>query len=139
MSKEFFISKTGAAIRAKQLRDHLNELPDGRYLVTVQSTTKRTLPQNSWFHAILPDIMKGLRGVGYNDIRSLDDAKDFVKSIFFTKEVTNGTEIVKVIQGTSETSKINFTEKAEDIIIWANEYLGLDIAPPEKQLAFNQM
>ncbi len=29
---------------------------------------------------------------------------------------------------------IDFTSKAEEIIKWANEYLGIDVAPPDKQL-----
>jgi hypothetical protein len=135
MSKEFYISKTeGKAANFKKFKEHWDSLPDGRYKLTIASNKKRSLQQNAWFHSVLPDILNGLREVGYNDIRTTEDAKDFVKSIFFRKKISNGFDVVEVIEGTSEQSKLNFAEKAEDIIIWANSYLGIDIAPPSEQL-----
>lgn len=117
---------------------HLASLPDGNYRVTIVAHNKRSLQQNSWFHAVLPDILQGLRDVGYNDIRTENDAKDFVKSMFFRKKVSNGTDEVEIIEGTSDQSKLNFAEKAEDIIVWAATYLNLDIAPPGEQLSFDK-
>ena len=108
--------------------------PPGRYKIIVENEDKRTLQQNKWIHQVLPEILMGLQGVGYNDIKTTEQAKDFIKSIFFKKTVTNGVDTVEVVQGTSKTSKLDFTSKAEDIIQWAAEYLGIDIAPPEKQL-----
>lgn len=133
--QEFYINKTkGQFTNNGKLKEHLALLPDGRYLVTVKSSKVRSLQQNAWFHAILPEILHALRDIGYNDIRTTEDAKDFVKSIFFRKKVSNGIDTVEVIEGTSEQSKLNFAEKAEDIIIWAQTYLGIDIAPPAEQL-----
>jgi hypothetical protein len=89
--------------------------------------------QNQWFHAVLPSIRDALRNAGYNEIRTNEDAKDFVKSLFFSEEISNGIETMRIVRGTSETSKIDFASRAEDIIIWAQTYLGIDIAPPGKQ------
>ena len=75
-----------------------------------------------------------LREAGYDDIKTNEDAKDLIKTLFFKKQITNGTETIEVIQGTSKTSKLDFTQKADEIIRWATEYLQIDIAPPEKQL-----
>lgn len=140
MSKEIFITKTSQELNSwqntKTLWEYLQSIPEGRYKITIQKSDKRTLQQNNWFHAVLPDIKEGLRDVGYNEILNEDDAKDFVKSMFFTKEISNGTDTVKVIQGTSETSKIDFASKADEIIIWAQQYLGINIAPPNKQFEF---
>lgn len=138
MSKEFIIRKTTIDTfkNATPLWEHLKALPEGRYRVTVSKSDKRTLAQNDWLHAVLPGIRDGLRNVGYNEIRTTDDAKDFLKSLFFKKEVTNGVETVEVIQGTSDTSKLDFAGKAEEIIIWASQYLGIDVAPPGKQFEF---
>lgn len=134
MAKEFFISKRdGQYSNGKAWKDHWDSLPDGRYKITVESAKKRSLQQNAWLHAILPDILKGLRDVGYNEVRTTEDAKDFIKAMFFRKKITNGIDTVEVIEGTSEQSKLNFAEKAEDIIVWASTYLGIDIAPPAKQ------
>lgn len=135
--REFFIRKNmGKWTKSIDLYNYLESLPDGKYKVVVTKSDKRTLQQNDWFHAVLPQIKDGLRNAGYNDIRTNEEAKDFVKSLFFKKEVSNGIETVEVIQGTSETSKLDFASKAEDIIIWASQYLGIDVAPPGKQFEF---
>lgn len=135
--REFFIRKNmGKWTKSIDLYNYLESLPDGKYKVVVTKSDKRTLQQNDWFHAVLPQIKDGLRDAGYNDIRTNEDAKDFIKSLFFKKEVSNGIETVEVIQGTSETSKLDFASKAEDIIIWAQQYLGIDVAPPGKQFEF---
>lgn len=119
----------------KAYKQHLNDLPPGRYKIIVENEDKRTGQQNSWFHAVLPEIMIGLRGVGY-DIKNTEEAKDIVKSMFFKKIVTNGVEEIEVIQGTSKTSKLDFASKADEIIEWGREYLNIDISPPDKQLEF---
>ncbi len=138
MSREFIIRKneSNAWNNTSILWDYLKSLPEGKYKITVQKADKRTLPQNAWIHAVLPLIRDGLREQGYNEIRTLDDAKDFIKTMFFKKAVTNGIETVEIVQGTSETSKLDFASRAEDIIQWAHEYLGIDIAPPNHQFEF---
>jgi hypothetical protein len=117
----------------KAWKQYLNDLPPGRYKVIIEQEDKRTGQQNKWLHSILPEIVMGLRGVGYNDVKTPEDAKDVIKAIFFKKEVTNGTETIEVIQGTSKTSKLDFASKADEIIRWASEYLGIDVAPPSEQ------
>ena len=115
-------------------KQYLNDLPAGRYKVKVENEDQRSLNQNSWFHAVLPEIKMALNEMGYDEVKTNEDAKDVVKSLFFKKEVSNGSETIEVIQGTSKTSKLDFTSKAEEIIKWAAEYLGIQIAPPDKQL-----
>lgn len=133
---EFILEKQDNKLwrNIKAYKQHLNDLPPGRYKIIVENEDKRTLQQNKWIHQVLPEILMGLQGVGYNDIKTTEQAKDFIKSIFFKKTVTNGVDTVEIVQGTSKTSKLDFTSKAEDIIQWAAEYLCIDIAPPEKQL-----
>lgn len=133
---EFFIEKQENKIwrNIKAYKQYLNDLPSGRYKVRIENEDQRTLNQNSWFHAVLPEIKMALNNMGYDEVKTNEDAKDVVKALFFKKEVTNGTETIEVIQGTSKTSKVDFTSKAEEIIKWAAEYLGIQIAPPEKQL-----
>lgn len=132
---EFVVEKIRGLFRNKKKMEEYNKsLPDGRYLIKIVPYKQRSLRQNSWFHAVLPEILQGLRDAGYDDIRTEEDAKDFVKALFFRKTVTNGVDSVDIVEGTSKQSKINFAEKSEDIIKWAFEYLGLDIAPPAEQL-----
>lgn len=134
MSKEFIINKTEGRIIKGSLDAYLDSIDDGRYKVIVEKANKRTLNQNSWFHAVLPEIQRGLYDAGYNDVKTPEDAKDVVKSLFFKKPITNGSETIEIIEKTSEKTTIEFAEKADEIIKWAFEYLGVDIAPPETQL-----
>lgn len=132
---EFIIEKQENKLwrNIKAYKQYLNDLPHGRYKVIIEQEDKRSLQQNAWIHAVLPDIMIALRDAGYSEVKTPEDAKDVVKALFFKKEVTNGTETIGVVQGTSKTSKLDFTSKAEEIIRWASEYLGIDIAPPSEQ------
>lgn len=120
----------------KTIRRLFDDLTEGRYLVEVKKSNKRTLQQNAWIHAILPDIVKGLQDVGYSEVKTTAQAKDILKTLFFKKVITNGIEEIPVIEGTSETSKEDFISRAEEIIRWAQEYLGINVAPPNKQFEF---
>jgi hypothetical protein len=129
--------RDGEITNKQAVRKLFEKLQDGRYKLEISDANKRTLQQNAWFHAVLPDILQGLRDVGYNTLRNTDDAKDVVKAIFFKKKVTNGIEEIEIIQGTSDTEKIDFVEKADQIITWAKEYLGIDVAPPASQTSID--
>lgn len=132
---EFMCYKKNGEITNRQVVDkYLDLLEDGRHKINITKSSQRTLQQNNWLHAVLPDILKGLREVGYNELRNTDDAKDFVKSMFFKRTITNGIEEHEIIEGTSKTSKEVFIERADQIITWAREYLGIDVAPPFKQI-----
>lgn len=135
---EFIIEKQDNKLwrNIKAYKQYLNDLPAGRFKIIVQPIDKRTNQQNSWLHAVLPEILMGLRNLGYDEVKTSEDAKDIVKAIFFKKEISNGSETIEVIQGTSKTSKLDFSTKADEIIRWAAEYLGIDIAPPGDQLVF---
>jgi hypothetical protein len=133
MHETFFIKQNGEVTNWKTVIKHFDSLEDGRYKMRTDKSSKRTLMQNNWFHAILPDIMKGLQEVGYYDL-NLSKTKAFVKEMFFKVPISNGLETHEIIEDTSETSKEDFTLRAEKIIVWAQEYLGIDIAPPGKQI-----
>lgn len=120
----------------KTVRKLFSDLTDGRYLIEIKKSNKRTLAQNAWLHAILPDIVKALRDAGYSDVRTTDHAKAIIKSLFFKKSVSNGIEEITVIEDTSETSKEIFSERADEIIRWAHEYLNINVAPPNTQFEF---
>lgn len=118
----------------KAYKQYLNDLPPGRYKVVVENEDKRTQQQNKWIHSVLPEIKMALNDAGYSEVKTNEDAKDVIKALFFKKEISNGVELIEIVQGTSKTSKLDFASKADEIIIWAKDYLGIDIAPPDKQL-----
>ena len=132
---EFFMYIEAGEIKNKQVvKKAFDNLPEGRYKVTIVKSNKRSLNQNSWLHAILPDILIGLRDNGFNEVRTTQDVKSILKELFFKREITNGVESLFVIDGTSGTSKELFMERADQIITWAKDYLGIDVAPPCKQI-----
>ena len=138
MSKEIFIrlDQSKQWKNTKVLWDYLKGLEDGRYKITISKANKRTLDQNSWFHSVLPAIKDALRDAGFDDVRSEDDAKAVVKGLFFKKYISNGCETIPIIEGTSESTKLDFASRADDIIKWAKDYLNIDVAPPGKQFEF---
>lgn len=117
----------------------LKELANGKYLVSFKPYKRRSLNQNNWLHAICPIVMKGLQDAGWYEIDTPYKAKNFLKEMFFKVGISNGIEHMEIVQGTSETDKADFAQRAERIIIWAREYLNLDIAPPGEQInIFNE-
>lgn len=134
MSELICYIENGQIRNKTALRYAFDNLSDGRYKLTIVKSSKRSLQQNNWLHAVLPDILKGLREVGYNELRDVNDAKNFVKSLFFKKIITNGIEEHEMIEDTGKTSKEVFMERADRIITWGREYLNIDIAPPFKQI-----
>lgn len=133
----FYIEENGKIGNPQIFKKNLDSLTPGRYRGIFQRSTKRTLSQNAWLHAVLPDILEGLKYAGYN-LRSVEEAKAVVKTLFFKKTITNGVEEIEVIEDTSATSKEDFIERADQIIRWAREYLNIDVAPPLKQTEFFQ-
>lgn len=133
---EFILEKQENRLwrNTKAFEQYKKDLPPGRYIIKIENEDKRTPQQNRWIHAVLPDILMGLRNKGFGEVKTTEDAKDVVKGLFFKDKVSNGIETIEVVKGTSKTSKLDFTAKADEIIKWAAEWLEIDIAPPEKQL-----
>lgn len=135
---EFFVTIAKGEISNKRtVKARFDELQDGRYKVKITKSSKRSLAQNDWLHAILPEIVEGLRDKGFNDVKTTDDAKAVIKALFFKKTISNGIEDIPIIEDTSATSKEDFIERSEEIIKWAIEYLNIDVAPPGKQTELN--
>lgn len=118
-------------------KDKIAALEDGSYMLTIEKHNKRSNQQNRWLHGILPDIVYALRQAGFDEVKTPADAKAIIKALFFKKVYSNGLEDIEVIEGTSEQDKTDFAVKADEIIRWASEYLGIDVAPPNTQIYFS--
>ena len=131
MSNVFYIHKrNGGFTNTQSLKDYWAAAEDGTYQVEIKRKQKRTLSQNAWLHAILPIVKTALYEAGYTDVKTNDDAKMVLKALFFKKKISNGIEEIEIIESTSAQDKMDFAAKADEIITWAKEYLGIDIAPP---------
>lgn len=117
----------------KDLRKAFDELKDGRYLCTIEGANKRSGNQNAYLHGIvIPMVYQGLREAGYDDVRSNEDAKYFIKMLFLKKKIHNPNtdETVEIPRHTSELTTLEMNEFIEDIIKWGAEYLLIQIPYP---------
>jgi hypothetical protein len=135
---EFLLYKSAGSISNKKVvADAFNQLEDGRYKVVISSYKKRSLPQNAYYWAaMLPMVKDGLREVGYNEVKSLDDAHEILKHLFLKRKLSNdntGDEIV-IPGSTAKLTTIEFNTFIDEVIQWAAEYLGITIPLPNEPL-----
>ena len=111
-----------------------DQLKDGRYQVEVHPYDKRTNPQNKYLHGILiPEFRKALNSVGYNEVKSDEQAKLIMKSMFLTREITNGEKPVHYVQDTHTLTKEEMTVLVEEVIQFASEHMNYLIPYPNQQ------
>lgn len=84
-------------------------------------------------------VRQGLRDVGWDEIKTNDDAHEYIKKEFLQKTITNHkTEEKKTIPGsTAELTTKEFCEFIEAVVKWAVEFLNIQIPfPNEPIIAF---
>jgi hypothetical protein len=136
VSKEFIIyKKDGNFSNIKLWKEHLYNLPDGRYLTKIESVKKRSLPQNKFYWSVCVELVyEGLRSAGFDAVRNKDDAHEIMKSLFLKiKEEKNGIKIERV-RSTTELKTVEFMEYLQHISTWAFDYLSVTIPEPNQQM-----
>jgi hypothetical protein len=137
MTKEVLITKDDVGIvNKKQLRDFFVELSTGKWLLKAERKDKRTSQQNRYLHGImLPIIKDALREAGWNEIKTIEDAKDFVKVKFLKYDLVNEEtgEVVMMFRNTSALTKLQFMELVTDVQIWLLDYFNIDLPLPGEQ------
>lgn len=121
--KEAKFSKKISLLIAEELKNFEGK----RVKITIeQSTTKRTLNQNSLFHVYVDFLAKEL---GYE--KNL--MKDIIKYKFLLTEFVDETsgEVYKFVRQTSKLSKIEFIELVDSLIRWAAE-MNIILRDPEQ-------
>ena len=138
MPQEFIIRKSDNKWHnVAAWKEHINALPDGNYVVTCQSTKRRSNDQNAYyFGVVVPLVFSALKDAGFDTVRTTEDAHLIMKSLFLkVSEEKNGIKIERVLS-TTELTTIGFAEYLMSIFTWAIEYLGLTIPQPNEQLNF---
>jgi len=111
-------------------------LPDGRYLMKIDSSKKRSNNQNRyWWGIVVPMVREGLRDMGYDDVKTNEDAHEILKHLFLKKKVessSNG-DIIEVTGNTSKLSTVEFNLLIDEVIKWAATYLNIQILFPNEQ------
>lgn len=139
MDSVFFKVKHNMVSNTSAIDKAFRELKEGDYEMKLIRRNKRSLNQNAFFHAIMPDIQQGLYEAGFHEVKSAEDAKTVVKNLFLKKKITNeltGDEII-IIRDTSDLTKEEMMVFIDEVIRWAAEYLGITIYSPSEQSAFS--
>ena len=133
-----FTIKDGQITAKNKMRKFFEEHEQGTYLLVSKPIKRRSLSQNAYFHSVVLDyVLHGLRDLGFDEIRTKEDAKLLVKYKFLRKQITNKEtgEVIEYIQETHKLTKSEMMEFIENIQRWAAEYLGVVIPSPSEQLA----
>ncbi len=125
-------------INMKEFRAAFNQLKDGKHLVTVKDIRKRSVPQNSYYWAVVvPFVRKGLYDIGFDEVQTDVDAHRLLKKQFIRKQFVNKQtgEVVGFTGSTTELSIPEMNEYIERICRWSSEYLGVYIPSPNQEFA----
>lgn len=126
--------KDGRVQNRKPLTVLLQSLKDGRYLLEITKPDKRSLQQNKYLHAVLiPEFRKALNSVGYGEVKTDEQAKLIMKSMFLTRETTNGEKPVHFVQDTHTLTKEELGILIEEVIQFAAENMNYQIPYPNEQ------
>lgn len=119
------------------VRAAFDQLKDGRYSLEILGENKRSPGQNGYLHGVMfPMVMEGLRDIGYNDIKTPEDAKQVVKTLFLKVKVVNpyNGDVIEKIKDTRDLTTWETARLVDEVIQWAAEYLGIRIPPPNTQM-----
>jgi hypothetical protein len=138
--KELFITiGSEGIVNKKQVRQFFGDLPPGKWLLKAERKDKRSSQQNRYLHGVmLPIIRDALKDAGWNMIKTVEDAKDFVKVKFLKYDMPNEAtgEVVEMYRNTSALTKIQFMELVQDVQIWLMEFFSIELPLPGEQTAF---
>ncbi len=113
----------------------LGVLDDGKYQIEITEITNRSIPQNKYYwKVIVPAVKDGLRHAGWEEIKSNEDAHEFIKLMFLTKILINKStgECKEITGSTASLTTKEFIAFMEEVIKWGAEFLGLQIPFPNE-------
>jgi RNA-binding protein YhbY len=134
--RDFIIHKTESGWQnTSKWKQHLDQLPVGKYSVTIKSANKRSLPQNAYYWGVVvPMVYEGLREAGFDQVRNTEDAHEVMKSLFLKVREERAGMVIERVMSTTELKTIEFNEYLLNISVWAFDYLGISIPEPSTQL-----
>lgn len=135
----FYISE-GKIKNPKPVRKIFEELTDGRYVLKIEKRNKRSLSQNKYLHGVLiPEFRAALYNAGYDEVKTDEDAKLIMKSIFLKSQIVNHEtgEVIEFIKDTRKLSTIEMAELFERVWKYCAENLNYFIAAPGEKLTID--
>jgi hypothetical protein len=137
--ERFVTIRAGKIENPQGVRKAIAELPDGRYLVTIEKKNKRTNNQNAYIHAVLfPELANAFKDAGYEGITP-QIAKVIAKDKFLKSQVVNKEtgEFVEYTKDTHDLTTIEMNEFIDSVIRFAAECLNYQIPYPNEQVTIN--
>lgn len=142
MSKDWCIlkirdGKIDNQTQVDKLFKQLKARKNADYTLEASKLNKRSNPQNNYYWQMLAEyIQPALYNEGWRNIKTKDDAHDFVKDLFLKTKIVNEVtgEVKERTKSTTELSKEEFNVYLEEIAQWSAEYLYLTIPSPGEQM-----
>lgn len=119
------------------IKNRLKGLTAGEYEWEIKKYRKpRSGQQNAYLHGVLiPCFREALNGVGYDEVKTDEQAKLLMKTMFLRRSVTNHEtgEVLEYIQDTSALNTLEMAQLYEDVWKFAAEHLNYVIPAPNEQ------
>jgi hypothetical protein len=128
---------TDRTIFDEYIKDEASKPNDYLYKIEITrlSKAKSREQENFRWGVMYPEVLKGLRDVGYHEVRNKDDVHEIMKNLFLKKDIVNeSTGEVMTIPDTTKNLSVEREQKfQDDIRSWASEFLNLSLSEPNEQ------
>lgn len=134
MECTFTIAATGEIKNRETVGDFFRQHQVGTYTLVSKTVNIRSLGQNAYYwYIVLPIVRKGLYNIGFDEIKSNDQAHEFLKNKFLKKYVhnkNNPEEVIEMPGSTAELTTVQFMAYIAEIQKFSAEWLGEIIPDP---------
>lgn len=123
-----------------EVKKLFDQLKDGKYEVDVSKVNKRSSQQNRYLHGVLiPEFRRALNSVGYDEVKTDEDSKLIMKSMFLKSHSVNQDtgEALEYIKDTSALSKEELNILIDEVIKFCAEKMNYEIQYPNEQLTID--
>lgn len=138
MTNTVYIQITDGKVENRTtLAKAIQALPTGRYEFKISRKSKRSLQQNAYIHAVcFPLILQGLRDLGWAEMRTVEQAKAYMKRKFLITSLVNEDtgEVIEYVKDTHDLTKEEMGNFIDDMARFCAEDLGFVMPMPNEQL-----
>lgn len=117
-----------------RVMEQINALPDGVYTIRISPFRRqRSIRQNEYLWGVVyPAMLYGLLDAGW-EFTSTEQVHEFFKAQIGGDKVVNRDtgEIIELPKSTAQMSTVQFSSYIEQLRQYANEYLNIEIPPPQ--------
>lgn len=127
----------GVITNRTKISEVFKTLPDGRYKVKIDPFKKRSNLQNNYYHgAVVPLVKDGLLNMGYDEVRTNEDAHEILKHLFLMRKIVNQQtdETIEIAGSTARLSTGEFNAFIDEVIKWGAQYLNIQIPLPNESM-----